>query len=192
MAAKTSKLKAAVNYLNFNYLNAPNTAKSSLGFMRSIVMRALPQSLQAEELTSIFNYLPISESITTSGQPNEKQFLAIKNAGFQVVINLAPHYVENALPAERQLVESLGLEYVHIPVDFKQPTEQDFQEFCAAMAAHQGQPIFIHCAANMRVSAFIYRYRTEQLKMATAEAKKDLAKIWQPFGVWAEFIERKN
>ena len=40
------------------------------------------------ELKSIYNFLQISNLIATSGQPKEEQFSAIKNSGYQVLINL--------------------------------------------------------------------------------------------------------
>ena len=36
-----------------------------------------------------YNYLKLSESIATSGQPSEAQFAEIAQAGYQLVINLA-------------------------------------------------------------------------------------------------------
>src|SRR5690606_1680022 len=81
------------------------------------------------------------------------QFPAIRAAGYTQVINLAPHGAENALPDERAMVEGLGMRYVHLPVDFSNPTEEDFAAFCAAMSGMSGdERIYVHCAANMRVS----------------------------------------
>ena len=50
------------------------------------------------------------------------------------------------------------------------------------------QPVHVHCIANYRVSAFIYRYRTERLGWDKARARADMDAIWQPEGVWAEFV----
>ncbi len=41
------------------------------------------------DVTSIYNYVPINDRIASSGQPQREQFQAIKNAGFDVVVNLA-------------------------------------------------------------------------------------------------------
>ena len=51
-----------------------------------------------------------------------------------------------------------------------------------------GEKTWVHCAANMRVSAFIYRYRCAVLGEAEQVAKQDLEKIWQPFGNWKTFL----
>jgi uncharacterized protein (TIGR01244 family) len=179
-----------LDYLNPNYMNAASTLKTSLGFMATFVERWLPKRLRADSLTSIFNYLPLSPALATSGQPTEAQLAAVKAAGFQRVINLAPHGLENSLPDEAGVVTALGMDYVHIPVDFKNPTDSDFSAFCSAMAQASDQKVLVHCAANMRVSAFLYRYRTQVLKVEPASAQQDLQRIWKPFGVWTDFINR--
>jgi protein tyrosine phosphatase (PTP) superfamily phosphohydrolase (DUF442 family) len=69
---------------------------------------------------------------------------------------LGPRY---SLPDEPGVVQSLGMAYVHIPVQFSAPTEASLLEFFAAMEAHGSEKVWVHCAANMRVSAFIGLYR---------------------------------
>ncbi len=51
------------------------------------------------------------------------------------------------------------------------------------------QPVFVHCAANLRVSAFIYLYRQIKQNWSEEEAKVDLEKIWTPNKIWTQFIE---
>jgi hypothetical protein len=43
------------------------------------------------------------------------------------------------------------------------PTDTEFEQFKDAMAKLNGKKIWVHCAANMRVSAFIYRYRRNNM-----------------------------
>jgi len=104
------------------------------------------------------------------------------------VINLALHDSPRALPDEAASVARLGMTYVHIPVDFKNPTEADFIAFCAALDAATDAPVHVHCAANYRVSAFFYRYRRDVLGMQEAAARAELEKIWQPDPIWSAFI----
>lgn len=141
-------------------------------------------------LASIRQFLPISEQLATAGQPTEDQFAAIAEAGYEVVINLALPTSDHALAHEPALVESLGLSYIAIPVVWEQPSQVDLARFFAAIAAHAGQKTFVHCAANMRVSAFVYLYRRLQLGVSEAEAQQDLHRIWQPNPIWQQFIEQ--
>ena len=52
----------------------------------------------------------------------------------------------------------------------------------------KGKRIFLHCAANARVSAFVYLYRMSRLGVDPADAKKDLYALWVPKGVWKDFV----
>ena len=169
-----------------------NTVKTTLGFFKTLIGRFTPISFESASLEGIFNFLPISDTLVTAGQPTEKQFQYVKDAGFHRVVNLAPEGAENALKDERGTVESLGMQYTHIPVDFKNPTEEDFDQFCTAMKEIGDTQAMVHCAANMRVSAFVYRYRCEVLGEDPQKAKINLDEIWEPFGVWKKFIRRSS
>jgi protein tyrosine phosphatase (PTP) superfamily phosphohydrolase (DUF442 family) len=105
------------------------------------------------------------------------------------VINLALPASDNALANEGSVVTGLGMAYVHIPVNFKAPTSQDFRAFCRVMEAFEDRPVFVHCAANMRVSAFVFLYRVLRQQVAPSEAEGDLRAIWQPDPVWTRFIQ---
>ena len=83
----------------------------------------------------------------------------------------------------------LGMSYVHIPVDFKAPTSQDFRAFCRVMDAFDDRPVFVHCAANMRVSAFVFLYRVLSQQTDLADAERDLHTIWRPDETWSRFIQ---
>jgi protein tyrosine phosphatase (PTP) superfamily phosphohydrolase (DUF442 family) len=79
--------------------------------------------------------------------------------------------------------------YIHIPVDFKAPTTKDFRAFCRVMEAFSDQAVFVHCAANMRVSAFVFLYRVLRQGVPMSEAECDLHAIWRPDEVWSQFIQ---
>lgn len=141
------------------------------------------------QLSDIYNYQPVDAMLATAGQPTEAQLAAVARDGFAVVINLALHDVPRySLPDEPGLVQSLGMQYVHIPVAFTAPQESDLLKFFAAMEMHQGEKIFLHCAANMRVSAFLGLYNVIKQGQSYAEAFALLDNIWDPDLVWSEFI----
>lgn len=167
---------------------ALNLIKTVFGYGLTLLQKHTPLSFERNSIEGIYNYLPIRYGLSTSGQPTEKQMALIKQAGFTHVINLAPHHVENALKDEAATLEQLGLRYIHIPVDFKAPTDANFQKFVNTMEVLADENVWVHCAANMRVSAFIYRYRCEVLKEDAARAKRELHKIWKPIGVWQHFV----
>jgi uncharacterized protein (TIGR01244 family) len=139
---------------------------------------------------TIYHWYRLDDRITTSGQPTEAQLAEIAALGVRCVINLGLHSHEKALHDEAATVHALGMTYVHIPVDFQNPTERDFDAFCTALENASDNPVHVHCIANYRVSAFFYRYRRAVLGMDEARARADLYRVWQPDPVWTEFINR--
>lgn len=160
-------------------------------FLMLFTSLCLAQQAGAPSVNSVEGiraFVRISDSLGTSGQPKPEQFSTIKDAGYRVVINLAPSDVRDAVKEEQQIVEGLGLKYIYIPVVWAEPKLEDAEKFFAAMKANKDQKVFVHCIANMRVSAFTYLYRTTQLGVSEEAAQKDLQKIWMPGGTWQQFI----
>ncbi len=146
---------------------------------------------------ALFNFLRYDARLTTSGQPSDAQLDELKTLGVAHVINLALHSHEQALPDEAASVEARGMIYTHIPVAFDKPTEDDFDAFCAAMAAGD-TPVHVHCIMNWRVTAFLYRYQRDALGLDERRAHEMMARIWSPgtsddprAKVWADFIAPK-
>ena len=79
----------------------------------------------------IYHWRPLDDQITTSGQPTERQLKHLHALGIRHIVNLGLHSHEKALPNEAASVSRLGMIYIHIPVDFQNPTGQDFDQFCA-------------------------------------------------------------
>jgi protein tyrosine phosphatase (PTP) superfamily phosphohydrolase (DUF442 family) len=139
---------------------------------------------------TIYNWRRLDDRITTSGQPTEQQLADIQALGVRHIVNLGLHTHEKALPDEAASVGRLGITYIHIPVNFQNPTDGDFAKFCAAMGHLKDVPVHVHCIANYRVSAFFYRYRRDVLGVNEAEARAEMEQVWHPEGVWAAFIGR--
>lgn len=141
-------------------------------------------------LSEIYNYLPLSDSIGTGGQPTVEQFAELKKAGYEVVVNLALSTSTNAIPNEAEIVKSEGMAYVHIPVEWENPTLEDIQQFFATLQANADKKVFVHCAMNMRVSAFMYLYRRLQQQIDEEAARRNLEEIWTPNPTWEQFISQ--
>jgi uncharacterized protein (TIGR01244 family) len=139
--------------------------------------------------TDIHNFREVDDRLSTGGQPTEAQLASAAAAGFQVVINLGLHDDPRySLPDEPGCVSALGMEYVHIPVQFREPTEADLTTFCHAMQAHQGKKVLVHCAANKRVTAFVGLYGALRLGWSRERAFALMRSVWEPDEVWMRFI----
>ena len=131
---------------------------------------------------TIYNWRRLNDRITTSGQPTEQQLADIRTLGVRHIVNLGLHTHEKALPDEAASVACLGMTYIHIPVNFQNPTDQDFDQFCAVMEQLK----------DARVSAFFYRYRRDVLGMDETQARAEMEAVWQPNAIWAAFVARRS
>ncbi|MDB5458816.1 MAG: hypothetical protein JWO72_557 [Caulobacteraceae bacterium] len=138
--------------------------------------------------TDIHHWRRLDGRITTSGQPSEEQLERIRDLGVAWVVNLGLHTHEKALPDEAATVTGLGMAYAHIPVDFQNPTPADLAAFYALMDRLEDQTVHVHCIANFRVSAFLYRYRVDRLGWDRSRARLDVDAIWRPDGPWVALI----
>lgn len=130
-------------------------------------------------IADIYNQIRVDDRIATAGQPSADQLQDARAEGFEAVINLAPlDPTKGALPDEAGLVESLGMDYFHIPVDWLAPQRDDFNRFREIMDALQGRRILIHCVANFRVTAFYSRWAMRAEGWSRQHADELVARIW--------------
>lgn len=136
------------------------------------------------------NFRRINDRLTTSGTVQVDDLRMLRAEGYEAVVNLLPDTSEYAVSNERNVVESQGIEYVHIPVDFKQPTEANFSQFSAALDRLQQRKVHLHCAANYRVSAFCSLYFVSRGVWSTEQSAEFIASIWQlsEYPAWSQFI----
>jgi protein tyrosine phosphatase (PTP) superfamily phosphohydrolase (DUF442 family) len=144
--------------------------------------------MSEHSLTKIEAFLPISATLATSGQPTTDQFKWIQAAGYCAIVNLATSASSNWNPDEPVIVTQLGMEYQGIPIEWENPTINDFEALVIFLKANEHHPTWVHCAKNMRVSAMIYLYHRLYKGYTDAEAKHYLEQIWQPNQVWQNFI----
>jgi protein tyrosine phosphatase (PTP) superfamily phosphohydrolase (DUF442 family) len=139
-------------------------------------------------LRAIRNFVALTNELATAGQPTEDQLVAVRDSGYTVVVNLGLADPRYCLPDEQRSVLDLGMSYRHIPVNFESPTASDFQAFCAVMSEARGQRVFVHCAANFRVSCFVALWGEFELGWSRQKADAHIEKLWEPNAVWAEFL----
>ena len=167
--------------------------KTILGFLFNQLKLISPLFLQSSNLKKIFNYYKVPDLFETSGQPNNKQLISIANGGYEAVINLAPNTtIEGRIINEEAILKSNNITYIHIPVDFNNPLDEDFNKFVAALEQNKHKKIWVHCAANMRVSAFVFKYRRDVLGLSPKNIEEDLEAIWIPNKTWSSFLEKNS
>ncbi len=145
--------------------------------------------MSGTRISDICNYRLVDARLAAAGQPTAAQLAAAAHEGFEVIINLALHDDPRySLRDEAGQVRSLGMEYVHIPVQFDAPSENDLLAFFAALEKHRDQKVLVHCMANMRVTAFLGLYQAIKQDKSDEEAFALMKTVWQPNAVWSSFI----
>jgi uncharacterized protein (TIGR01244 family) len=132
-----------------------------------------------EPLESVRNFQVVDDRLASAGQIAYDQVPQIRERGYEVVVNLAIADEERN-GREGFHVTQEGLTYVHVPVDWAEPTHDDVRKFFAVMEANRDRKIFVHCFANMRASAFMYLYRTLVEDVPEVEARSTLDAVWDP------------
>ena len=140
-------------------------------------------------IDDIRNFVPLSEDLATAGQPSEQHVRELAAAGFEVIVNLGLLDPRYCLADEAGLTQSLGMEYHHIPVDFNAPRSGDLQKFFEVMDASREKKVFVHCAANYRVSGFMALYGQSRLGWSAEQADAHVSRVWNPNDTWKAFIE---
>jgi protein tyrosine phosphatase (PTP) superfamily phosphohydrolase (DUF442 family) len=140
-------------------------------------------------MQKILNYIKINELISTSGQPKVEQFELIAKEGFEVVINLAMYNSSNAIENENKVVTDLNMSYFHIPVDFENPKLSDLKLFLNILQSLGANKVWIHCAKNYRVTAFMYVYHKYILNTPFDDIDISMFNIWSPTPVWQDLMK---
>ena len=136
----------------------------------------------------LLNFRQLEDRIFTSGQPTEEQLPLLAAGGIQTVLNLALPTSPGALPDEAASVTGLGMEYVAIPVPFDAPTLAHWEAVRTALATRADRTVWVHCALNYRVSAFLAAYRVRELGWTPVDAWRELRMVWEPDPVWTAFL----
>ena len=134
------------------------------------------------------NFVAVTERIHTSGQPTPAQLGTLKSKGYAFIINLATPASSGAIPEEGSLIAKTGISYLNIPVDFKNPTYDDFELFSNILRQAGSRRVLVHCQVNKRASVFAFLYRVVHERVAPDEAWKNVSSIWEPEPQWNSFV----
>ena len=128
------------------------------------------------------------DGLWCSGQLSAADVARLPALGVNTVINLAPPHASKVLPGEAEQVTALGLNYVQIPVIWDAPSPHQFELFVGVMTAVGHKPVWLHCAKNMRASAFVYLYRLLIRGEDESQAVWPMSQVWTPNPTWQRWI----
>ncbi len=171
-------------------LRSPSRFPVSAAFAAALAFSGAAAA--AQDLSDAHNFVEISDRIATSGQITTREIASVDAAGFEVVVNLAPARRERNFEEGFRVTEA-GMTYIQIPVNWQEPSLRDLALFFEVMEANEDRRVYVHCFANMRVSVFVYLYRTLVKGVPEAEAWDDVLEVWDPgqdpeTSQWPRFI----
>ncbi len=140
-------------------------------------------------LEDILNFTQVTDRVASSGQPLAQEFIKIEEAGYQVVINLCTHRLDDIVRQEGTIVAALDMVYFHMPVPFNNPNQEHIRIFLAQMELFKDRKIWVHCALNYRASGFLCHYLQKSCQHSAAQAKQKTFPFWKPNEVWQQFLE---
>ncbi len=156
----------------------------------SVAVRSHAMSSDEDNGLSLLNRIDYSPALTTSGQPTEAELALIASAGYDRVIFLAFTNHPKAVAHEDDIVRDLGLQFIHIPVEWESPRSTDFAAFAAVMQTQGSIKTLVHCEVNFRASVFGFLYQVLFEGADVDETISMMKSIWVPNDTWEAFIAR--
>lgn len=102
---------------------------------------------------SVSDFKTAAPGVSIAAQPTDDALRAAAAGGFRTVINLRSDGEARDPAAEGELVASLGMDYVRIPVAKGDVTPEQADRLSAALADAGAAPVLIHCASGQRATA---------------------------------------
>lgn len=128
--------------------------------------------------------------LSCGSQPTADRLKELAETGTEAVVNLSLTGTEYELPNEELIVAKHGMQYHHLPVDFKLPQPSQLNEFSALLQAFKTKKVFVHCAANKRASVFIALHGQRYWRWSQSQADEFIHQIWAPSPIWQNLIIR--
>ena len=134
------------------------------------------------------NFVPITSSLATSGQPSPATLADLKRIGVEAVISLGQRGGPNLVPEEPAIVRAQGIDFVSLPFPPDGPSEAQYLAVALALARVQGRRTLVHCQVNWQASTFVFLHRVIVGKERPELAYDSVAKVWSPSGPWRELV----
>ncbi len=130
----------------------------------------------AQEVPPIRNFLKVNDEFCTGAQPRMEHFAQLKADGVKAVINLRQPG-EHRAAEEEEAVKAAGMKYFNIPVNYREPKDEDVDAFLKLTDDPENRPAFIHCTLAIRAGAFWMIRRVLRDGWAIEKAEEEAKKV---------------
>jgi tyrosine-protein phosphatase SIW14 len=153
-----------------------------LAFTLSVLLALAPQGAAAQRAAAdvpIARFHQVDDHLYRGAQPTQVGLTRLHQLGVRTILNIRDDG-DAAVESERQIVESLGMRFVHIPIkdgnffnwSRRIPTDT-VKRFFDVIGSVPG-PVFIHCKRGTdRTGALVAIYRIARNGWDTARALKE-------------------
>ena len=139
-------------------------------------------------LASIGRFHRYDEELASGAQPSPEQLGALREEGFEAVVNITTPSARNALANEASIVEGLGMDYVHFPVDCSNLRPLHYRTFRGILAGLEGRRVFVHCGGNIKSSNLLHMYLVLEKGLPEEESLAILKSIQDPEPKWFAYF----
>ena len=153
-----------------------------LAFTLFVLVALAPRSAAAQAAAAdvpIARFSQVDDHLYRGAQPSERGLTRLHALGVRTVLNIREEG-DAAVEQERRIVESLGMNFVHIPIKdgnmfnwSRRIPDESVRRFLEVIGATPG-PVFIHCKRGTdRTGALVAIYRIARNGWDTARALKE-------------------
>jgi protein-tyrosine phosphatase len=124
----------------------------------------------AVRVPGIRNFHEVDANVYRGAQPASNGFRYLSGIGVKTVLNLRMH--DGASTREKEIVTSLGMKYVNVPMTgLTPPTPAQITRILALLEDRSGGPVFVHCMRGAdRTGAVIAAYRIDHDHWSNGQA----------------------
>ncbi len=117
----------------------------------------IPFALAAAQPVGVPNFHQVSDQVYRGAQPTTEGFQALAKMGIKTIVDLRRE--EAQVRQEQQLVESLGMKFLSVPMEMGAPTDDQVSRVMQELNSNAG-PVFVHCHGGRdRTGTVIACYR---------------------------------
>jgi uncharacterized protein (TIGR01244 family) len=176
----------------------PTPSRLALALLPLLLVVGPPAHSAGDDVAAnvpIQRFQRVDENLYRGSQPDAEGFRKLKEIGVKTIINF--RIESDALETrEQEIVESLGMRYVHVPIKdgnfftwFRRIPGETVKKFFAVLESEQG-PFFVHCRRGTdRTGAMVAFYRMARHGWDAARAKNEANEVGMRF--WYRGLRRQ-
>lgn len=147
----------------------------------------LAAQVRQEDVTGVRNFTRVDATVACAGATEDAAIPGLAGLGYKSIINLRLATEDGVnVDASRAAADAVGLKYIHLPLNGREPDVKVADAFIAAVTDTANQPVFIHCGSANRVGALWLVKRMLVDKWDQARAVEEAKAI----GLSSETLER--